>query len=160
MRENENHTRNTNQPETRLTNIREEAEGPIHIRLPLTPGSIVDGTVREEIHKAIVRDIQALITKYGFVDYNLQFEWPDTTDQAPIMVFACALPAYKAFLSQMLLKVATMRPVTRINFIKELTQVIGQLGMSPQFKNWIDQNLEARGEGASTGEEINPLEDE
>lgn len=136
--------------ETRLVDVTQENQGPVHIRLPLMPGAIVDGMVRQEVYKLIVKDVQAFVSKWGFRDYNFQMEWPDTNDQSPIILFNAALPSYKAFLSQMLMKIATMSAANKLKFVKELVSVLGLLGMLPQVKMFIDrvldsQNQEMRG---------------
>lgn len=132
-------TEQQNQEEGRIINAQEQ--GPVHVRLPLVPGAIVGGHIRQRVYELIEADVQAFKNKWGFNDLNIQAEWPDAPDQPPITIFNCSLEAYKGFLAQMLMKIATLSPANRIKFVRELVQVLGQLGYLPQVKNFIDQAM-------------------
>lgn len=100
----------------------------IDVPLPLVPGAIIDDDTRHVIYQGLRAEINLLIRKWGFTDYNVQLKWPDTDNHPIIEFFSARFKSYKHFLGSMIDKCGTLRPSSKLRFIQALVRALDQLG--------------------------------
>jgi hypothetical protein len=128
----------------------------IEVRLPLTPGSIIDEQVRQVTYQGIRADVQALINKWGFRDYNVQLKWPDTDNHPTIEFFSAQFAFYQRFLGSMIDKCGTLSPSMKLRFIQALVRALDRLGYYQELQTIMTSYEFSREQNRGIRQEENP----
>jgi hypothetical protein len=137
---------------------------PIEVKLPITAGAIPTDDVRKLMKTIITNEIGSVLVKYGIKDYNIQLAWPDTDDATHIEVWSSTMGYLKRFLGSILARVGQAKTVAKVNFVREIVEVIDNLGyfqtlvtvtqthmakrsMSADERKFRDEDEDEEGEG-------------